>query len=104
MAHYRGHHLEIMKLLRLDGNAAFADVDLDASGLLPLLVELIAQDHDGNDERADNKVENVVIHRSAAFFCFALDARILRREQIFHRPRSVAHHPRSAGTRVTNQG
>jgi hypothetical protein len=70
MAHYRGHHLEIMKLLLLDGNAAFADVDLDASGLLPLLVELIAQDHDGNDERADNKVENSAIHRPAALFSF----------------------------------
>jgi len=33
------------KLLRFDGNTAFADIDLDASGLLPLFVELITKDH-----------------------------------------------------------
>jgi hypothetical protein len=70
VAHYRGHYPEIMKLLLLDGNAAFADVDLDAGGLLPILVELIAQDHDGNGERADNKVENSATHRPAALFSF----------------------------------
>ena len=57
-----------LKILLLDGNAAFADVELDASGLLPLLVELIAQDHDGNGELADNKLENGAIHLPAAFF------------------------------------
>jgi hypothetical protein len=55
-----------LKILLLDGNAAFADVELDAGGLLPLLVELIAQDHDGNGELADNKLENSAIHLPAA--------------------------------------
>jgi hypothetical protein len=68
MAHYRGHHPGIAKLLLFDGNTAFADVYLDASGLLPLLVELIAEDYGGNGERADDKVENVAIHRSPFLF------------------------------------
>lgn len=37
----------------LNRNTAFADVDLDARGLLPLLTELIARD---DDERADHEV------------------------------------------------
>ena len=59
-----------LKTLLLDGNAAFADVELDGGGLLPLLVELIAQDHDGNGELADNKLENSAIHVPAALFSF----------------------------------
>jgi hypothetical protein len=47
MMRYRGSRPGITELLLLDGNTAFSDVDLDASGLLPLLVVLIAEDHSG---------------------------------------------------------
>ena len=36
---------EDAELLLLNRNSAFTDVDLDAGGLLPLLVELIDNDH-----------------------------------------------------------
>src|SRR4249920_2695552 len=51
-----------MESLLLDGNTALADIDLDAGGLLPCLVELIAQDGGGDGEYADDEVENVAIH------------------------------------------
>jgi hypothetical protein len=50
------------KLLLFDGNAALADVDLDAGRLVPFLIEQIAEDHSGDSERADDEVENVSIH------------------------------------------
>ena len=45
----------------LDGNSAFANVDLDVRGLLPLLVEPIAKTHGGDGEHPDDKVETVAI-------------------------------------------
>jgi len=63
------------ELLLFDGNTAFADVDVDTGGLLPLLVELIAEDRDGDDERADDEVKNAAIHRAGDLFCFARDSR-----------------------------
>jgi len=55
------------KLLLLDGYSAFANVDLDTGGLLPLLVELIT-DHRGDDgKNADDEVENVTIHGLVPF-------------------------------------
>ena len=90
MTHDRGHHPEIAELLRLDGNAAFADADIYAGGILLFLVELIAQDHGNDGERADDEVESVAIHRPGVLTsCLALDARLLRREQIYHRTRSA---------------
>jgi hypothetical protein len=41
------------ELLRLDGNAALADIDLDPGCLIPFLVELMAEHHGGDDERGD---------------------------------------------------
>ena len=48
-------------LLLFDGNAVFADIDLNSGGLLPLLVELIANHHGDDGENADDEVENVTI-------------------------------------------
>jgi hypothetical protein len=50
------------RIFFLDGNTAVIDVDLDATGLLPVLVELIAQYHDGDADRADDEVEKVPFH------------------------------------------
>ena len=55
-------HSGNIELLLLDRNATLTDTYLDASGLLPLLVELIANDHGNDDEHADNEVENVTLH------------------------------------------
>jgi hypothetical protein len=44
MTHNRGCHPGNAELLFLDGNAALADVDLDAGRLVQFLVELITQD------------------------------------------------------------
>ena len=52
-------------LLLLDGNAGFADIDLNTGGLLPLLVELIANHHGDDGERADDEIENIAIHDRA---------------------------------------
>ena len=51
-------------LLRFDGNTPLADVDLDAGGLLPLLVELIAEDQSDHGQHADDEVESIAIHNS----------------------------------------
>ena len=59
-------------LLLFDGNTAFVDVDVDTGGLLPLLVELIAEDRDGDNERTDDEVENVAIHRAGDLSRFTL--------------------------------
>jgi len=42
MTRCRAPHSEIAELLFLDGNATFADIDLDAAGLPPFWMELIA--------------------------------------------------------------
>ena len=63
-----------MGLLLFDGNTALADVDLDARRLLPLLVELIAQDDGRDSERADDEVKNVAIYRSGDLLEVAIDA------------------------------
>ena len=65
---YRGRHPGNRRPLLLDGHAVLADVDLDASGLLPLLVEVITQDRGGDGERADDEVENVAINRPGVLF------------------------------------
>jgi hypothetical protein len=53
---------EKIRLLLLDGNATIADADFDAGGLLPFLVELIAEDYGSNGEHAGDEIENVTIH------------------------------------------
>jgi len=45
---------------------------IDTRGLLPLLVKLIAEDRDGDDERADDEVENVAIHLRETFLVLPL--------------------------------
>jgi len=50
------------RLLLLDGNATITDTDLDAGGLLPFLLELIAENHGDDAKRADNEVADVTIH------------------------------------------
>jgi hypothetical protein len=82
MMHYRGLHPGIAELLLLDGNAALADVDLDACSLVPFLVELIAQDHGGDGERADDEVENVAIHHQTVLFCLVQVSCVERIEHI----------------------
>src|SRR6266567_5165524 len=44
----------------LDRDALLADVDVDAGGLLALLVELIAEHHNGDDQRAEDEEQNAV--------------------------------------------
>jgi hypothetical protein len=58
----RCRHPGIHELLSLDRKTAVADVDVDASGLLPLLIQEITNDHDGDDKYSDHKVEKVTIH------------------------------------------
>ena len=58
----RERHPGKPELFLLNRNTAFADVDFDAGGLLPLLIELIADDHRDDDERADHEVESVTIY------------------------------------------
>ena len=50
------------ELLFLDGNSTFADADLDAGGLLPLLVKLIANHRSDDGENTDDQIENVTIY------------------------------------------
>jgi hypothetical protein len=66
MMRYQGQHPRNAELLLLDGDSAFADIDLDASGLLPLLVELIAKNHGGDGEHADDEIENIAVHALVA--------------------------------------
>jgi hypothetical protein len=47
------------ELLRLDGNAALADIDLDAGDLASFPAEAMAEHHGDDDERGDDEVENV---------------------------------------------
>jgi len=49
-----GRYPRIVKLPLLDRNSTFADIDLDAGGLLTLLVEHITKDAGSDDERSDN--------------------------------------------------
>ena len=55
-------HSGNIELLLLDRNATVTDADLDTSGLLPLLVELIGEDCGGRDERTNDEIENITIH------------------------------------------
>src|SRR6266567_6614265 len=47
-------------LFLFDRDALLADVDVDAGGLLALLLELIAEHDDGNDQRAEDQEQNAV--------------------------------------------
>ena len=67
--------VEKWALLLLDGNTAIADADRDAGGLLPLLLELIAEQHGDDGKRADREVSDVTIHPIAAFRIPGLPAR-----------------------------
>ena len=62
--HYRGRPPGIAKLLLLDGNTVFRRSSRWSSQtpVVFLLVELIAEDHGGDGERADDEVENVQLH------------------------------------------
>jgi hypothetical protein len=48
-----------LSLFALDRQATRADVDMDALGLVAVLIELIAQHGDGNRKCADDKIEYV---------------------------------------------
>jgi len=48
-----------LPLFLLDRKATRAEVDVDALGLLFVLIELIAQHGDHHDERADDEVEDI---------------------------------------------
>ena len=66
------------RLLTLDGDAAAADLDLNAGGLLPLLIELVAQ-NDGDDrKRADGDVTEVPSYSST---CLPRPAGIRERDR-----------------------
>jgi hypothetical protein len=56
------HHPRNAELLLLDRNTAFSEVDLDTGGLLPLLIELVAEYPGGDGENADDDLENVTVH------------------------------------------
>jgi hypothetical protein len=47
----------------LNGNPIVVDLDLHALGLLPVLIDLIAQDHDRYPENPADEVEQVTTHR-----------------------------------------
>ena len=79
------------KLLLFDGNAALADVDLDAGRLVPFLVEQIAEDHSGDSERADDEVENVTIHSVVTPFRYR--ARTFENQSKLARHTSVKKRP-----------
>jgi hypothetical protein len=49
----------IAELFLLDGNAALPDTALNAGIFLPFLVEVIGEDRDDDNERADDGIENV---------------------------------------------
>jgi hypothetical protein len=72
-----------------------ADVDLDASGLLPLLVKLIAQYPGDDGECADYEVKNVAIHCSGFLFVYFTSmpgTGVVNRSIIeLDRPRIVGH-------------
>jgi hypothetical protein len=51
--------MDWLPLFLLDRKAARAEVDVDALGLLLVLIELIAQHGDHHDQRADDEIENV---------------------------------------------
>jgi hypothetical protein len=48
--------------ISLNGNAVVIDLDLDAIGLLPVLVDLVAQYDNGNPENAADEVEQITAH------------------------------------------
>src|ERR1051326_2253885 len=55
-------------LFLLDRDALLADVDVDAAGLLALLLELIAEHDDGDDQRAEDQVEDAIAgHESPSY-------------------------------------
>ena len=47
----------------MNGNAVVIDFDLDAIGLLPVLIDLIAQYDNSNPENPADEVEQVTVHR-----------------------------------------
>jgi hypothetical protein len=51
--------MDWLPLFLLDRKAARAEVDVDALGLLLVLIELIAQHGDHHDEGADDEIEDV---------------------------------------------
>ena len=64
------------ELFFLDGNAVVIDVDFDATRVLPVLIELIAQYQGGDADRAGDEVENVAFHRLVILFHFRLETSI----------------------------
>lgn len=62
IARNRGSHPGTAELLFLNGNTALTNVEFDAGGLLPLLVELIARERCGDGQRGDDDVEKAAIH------------------------------------------
>ena len=53
-------------LFLLNGNSALPEIYFHASRFLPLLVELIADDHGSDGEHPDGEIENVTIYGLAA--------------------------------------
>jgi hypothetical protein len=87
---YRCAHAGYLLLL-FDGNATLADADLDASGLLPRLVNLIAQYDSDNGECANDEIENIAIHCPGFPFLGSMpDGRSIRKNIVHRASRSVA--------------
>ena len=71
----RGSESKPVRLLLLDRNPVFPDVDLDAISLLPLTVQLIAHGRSRDDEEADNQVESVAAHDFVALIDVSINRR-----------------------------
>src|SRR6266568_3286113 len=54
--------------LLLDRDSLLADIDVDAGGLLALLLELIAEHDDGDDQRAEDQEQDAVASHPYLFF------------------------------------
>jgi hypothetical protein len=59
-------------LFLLDRHAVGAEIDAHALGLLAVLIELIAQDGDNDDQRADDEVDDIATVQVLAPNCCIL--------------------------------
>jgi hypothetical protein len=51
----------------LDGQPAGTDIDMQALGLVAVLIELIAQDRDRDHQSADNQIEEIAASHGRPF-------------------------------------
>jgi hypothetical protein len=61
--------LKSYQLLFLDRNAAVADTDFDAFGVMLFLVELVTQNHGGECKHANDEGKSIAIHDLATSIC-----------------------------------